>query len=161
VHYNLFRIYDPQVERFTVQDPIGLEGGLNLYAYAPNPLIWIDPLGLTNALVTYWPPNDGPFGPVEVSVMEKDTLIDHYGYPGGKYTSPVGTPYSMRALVPGTETKPYTVYEVMKPIPNVSESKIAPWFGEIGMGTEYLLPESVQSLIDSKHLKKVKRGKCG
>ncbi|MER0209734.1 RHS repeat-associated core domain-containing protein [Brenneria sp. L4-2C] len=28
-------------------DPIGLLGGLNNYQYAPNPLTWIDPLGLT------------------------------------------------------------------------------------------------------------------
>ncbi|WP_434527274.1 RHS repeat-associated core domain-containing protein [Photorhabdus asymbiotica] len=27
-------------------DPIGLAGGLNLYQYAPNPMSWIDPLGL-------------------------------------------------------------------------------------------------------------------
>jgi len=46
LHYNLFRYYDPQVGRFTTQDPIGLRGGLNLYSYAPNPLSWIDPLGL-------------------------------------------------------------------------------------------------------------------
>ncbi|WP_208617270.1 RHS repeat-associated core domain-containing protein, partial [Pantoea cypripedii] len=46
LHYNLFRYYDPQVGRFTVQDPIGLAGGENLYAYAPNPFGWIDPLGL-------------------------------------------------------------------------------------------------------------------
>ncbi|KJN18700.1 hypothetical protein SS37_22715 [Enterobacter sichuanensis] len=29
-----------------MQDPIGLNGGWNLYQYAPNPLGWIDPLGL-------------------------------------------------------------------------------------------------------------------
>ncbi|MDU3814956.1 MAG: RHS repeat-associated core domain-containing protein [Pantoea sp.] len=47
LHYNLFRYYDPQTGRFTVQDPIGLAGGINLYSYAPNPLSWIDPLGLS------------------------------------------------------------------------------------------------------------------
>ncbi|EMG7913752.1 RHS domain-containing protein [Enterobacter cloacae] len=47
LHYNLFRYYDPQVGRFIVQDPIGLAGrNLNLYHYAPNPLVWIDPMGL-------------------------------------------------------------------------------------------------------------------
>ncbi|YCH50851.1 RHS repeat-associated core domain-containing protein [Enterobacter sp. SA197] len=43
----MFRYYDPESGRFTQQDPIGLRGGLNLYQYAPNPLSWIDPLGLT------------------------------------------------------------------------------------------------------------------
>lgn len=47
LHYNLLRYYDPQTGRFIVQDPIGLNGGWNLYQYAPNPLGWIDPLGLT------------------------------------------------------------------------------------------------------------------
>jgi len=47
LHYNLFRYYEPEVGRFTTQDPIGLRGGLNLYQYAPNPLIWVDPLGLS------------------------------------------------------------------------------------------------------------------
>lgn len=44
-HYNLFRYYKPE---FTVQDPIRLNSGWNLYQYAPNPLAWIDPLGLSN-----------------------------------------------------------------------------------------------------------------
>ncbi len=47
LHYNRFRYYDPDAGRFISQDPVGLAGGLNLYAYAPNPLTWIDPLGLT------------------------------------------------------------------------------------------------------------------
>jgi uncharacterized protein RhaS with RHS repeats len=33
------------VGRFINQDPIGLLGGENLYAYAPNPNSWIDPWG--------------------------------------------------------------------------------------------------------------------
>ncbi|MEX2951074.1 hypothetical protein AB4K01_07670 [Serratia fonticola] len=32
---------------------MGLAGGINLYQYAPNPLGWVDPLGLTTKLVRY------------------------------------------------------------------------------------------------------------
>ena len=46
LHYNRFRYYDPDAGRFVSQDPIGLAGGVNLYQYAPNPLSWVDPLGL-------------------------------------------------------------------------------------------------------------------
>ena len=45
LHYNTFRYYDPQVGRFITQDPIGLDGGVSLYRYAPNPITWIDPWG--------------------------------------------------------------------------------------------------------------------
>jgi RHS repeat-associated protein len=46
LHYNRHRYYDPGVGRFVSQDPIGLLGGSNLFAYAPNPLGWVDPFGL-------------------------------------------------------------------------------------------------------------------
>ena len=46
LHYNTFRYYNPDTDRFTMPDPIGLAGGLNLYQYAPNALTWIDPWGL-------------------------------------------------------------------------------------------------------------------
>ena len=46
LHYNRYRYYDPRVGRFVSKDPISYAGGLNLYAYAPNPVEWIDALGL-------------------------------------------------------------------------------------------------------------------
>ena len=46
--HNTFRYYDLDTGRFTMPDPIGLAGGLNLYRYAPNLLMWIDPWGLVS-----------------------------------------------------------------------------------------------------------------
>lgn len=59
LHYNTFRYYDPEIGRFTTQDPIGLAGGLNLYAYGPNPLSYIDPLGLSGDKVNVY--KDAPY----------------------------------------------------------------------------------------------------
>ncbi|EKT4525033.1 RHS domain-containing protein, partial [Pseudomonas putida] len=47
LHYNLFRYYEPELGRFITQDPLGILGGDNLYAYAPNPISWVDPAGLS------------------------------------------------------------------------------------------------------------------
>ncbi|HGN3019135.1 RHS family protein [Acinetobacter baumannii] len=66
LHYNTFRYYAPDLGRFTQQDPIGLAGGLNLYQYAPNPLTWIDPLGLT----------DNPLVGLDLANMSKKQIND-------------------------------------------------------------------------------------
>ncbi|WP_192831529.1 RHS repeat-associated core domain-containing protein, partial [Morococcus cerebrosus] len=51
LHYNFFRYYEPDAGRFVNQDPIGLLGGENLYAFAPNAQGWVDPLGLMAQLI--------------------------------------------------------------------------------------------------------------
>ena len=67
LHYNYFRYYDPTAGRYVTPDPIGLEGGINLFTYvdsvgkpfdmslytytANNPVNLTDPKGL---LVAPW-----------------------------------------------------------------------------------------------------------
>ncbi|MDO4431617.1 MAG: RHS repeat-associated core domain-containing protein [Lonepinella koalarum] len=46
LHYNRFRYYDSDVGMFIQRDPIGLLGGSNVFAYAPNPIHWVDVFGL-------------------------------------------------------------------------------------------------------------------
>jgi RHS repeat-associated protein len=48
LHYNYFRYYNPQTGRYITPDPIGLEGGINLFVYVEsNPVMFIDPFGLS------------------------------------------------------------------------------------------------------------------
>lgn len=108
----------------------------------------------STALQTYYPPNDGFLGEVIDDVLQPGTMVDRYGHPGGSYVAPVGTPSQMRALPPGTLDKTYNVYEVIEPI-NVKSGLAAPWFDQIGLGTQYKFDGKIIDLLESGKLKKV------
>ncbi len=53
LHYNYHRYYDPTTGRYLTADPIGLAGGINLFAYAyNNPINFIDPYGLDAGVIS-------------------------------------------------------------------------------------------------------------
>ena len=89
----MFAVYDPQVGRWTSRDPIGEDGGLNLYAYVENnPINRIDPFGLayvaTRPLIS-WQAQFGAFAtgkdPYHATIFFEDGKSPHnlsYGNDG-------------------------------------------------------------------------------
>ena len=102
-----------------------------------------------------WPENNGfAHTPID-EVLQPGTRIDRYGSDFGSFVSPEGTPYEMRAVAPGTDQRPYSIFEVVEPI-NIKSGSIAPWFSEPGGGIQYLLPDTVDELLDAGILRRIK-----
>ncbi|MDN7673479.1 RHS repeat-associated core domain-containing protein [Burkholderia oklahomensis] len=100
LHYNRYRYFDLDTGRFISQDPIGLEGGLNPYRYAPNMFGWVDPLGLTKR--RDW----GAIGTIEGPSIPNGAALGNSVLGGGKgaHNPLVAALYKQ---VPATERSKY------------------------------------------------------
>jgi RHS repeat-associated protein len=122
LYYNRARYYDPALGRFISEDPIGLGGGINPYAYAGNdPVNAKDPFGLAkcddeqlkkgyvtkeftreDGTKSYWcePPGGVSLPPINVTARGPDPRWQPFG-PG--YFGPLGPPTSPAGpgIIPG------------------------------------------------------------
>ena len=88
LHYNWNRYYNPAIGRYISADPIGLEGGLNLYAYVGNdPINVIDPEGLMKRDLTPWD--------------DLDDIVEGGGAGRGGYGGYTGPKFSLRDFFKG------------------------------------------------------------
>jgi len=78
LYYYRARYYSPEMRKFISEDPIGLAGGINFYAYVQNnPVNWIDPYGLKGVLIPLRKIMAKiPAGDIAIGVFEKITSLD-------------------------------------------------------------------------------------
>jgi len=117
LYYNWHRFYDPETGRYISADPIGLDGGMNLYAYVRgNPVNFLDFKGLQS--------------PTGNSYQEFDPPIDCCAIPAGEavwvampyFRTSDGIPLSLGAGVlpiPSGNPLPTQVRDVL-PAPSIS-----------------------------------------
>ena len=76
LHYNFHRDYSPKMGRYLEIDPIGIKGGINLYAYSfVNPIKFRDSMGLESECqedIT----NDGDLDPDEEGLYDSDSDVE-------------------------------------------------------------------------------------
>lgn len=126
------------------------------FMYGLNPVIGFGPGGLqflyntgniSQSVQLYYPPNQGFKGKPVYVTLEPGTYLDRFGGPEGRYVSPSGTPSHQLSLPFDKAGVLPRTYEVIRPIPGVQSGITSPWFDQIGGGTQYLLPESIQYYI--------------
>jgi hypothetical protein len=107
------------------------------------------------AIKPYYPANQGFLGETSREFLYAGQRIDRYGgTASSRFFSPAGTPATARSLPPGTASQSLRSFEVVKPF-EVESGTVAPYFGEIGYGTQYRDPVNLETLLGRGILREV------
>ncbi len=101
----------------------------------------------TTAVTPFYPANNGFSGTAQTAYLFPGQTIQRYG--GSNYSrffAPQGTPAGALALPPGTAQQPLNLFQVVKPFP-VQSGTVAPAFGQLGGGTQYVTPVNLGTLL--------------
>jgi hypothetical protein len=96
-----------------------------------------------------YPPNNGVIsGTEKVIELKSGQSLGRYGNigPKGDFVTAPGASSDSLSLPPNTNPPVYTEIRVLKPIPGVTQSIVAPWGGSSGMDIQYQLPKSLEIL---------------
>ena len=102
-----------------------------------------------------YPSNDGAVGVIVTVTLPSGDVLTRYGKPTGRYVTPDGMTFEQRALPSTTNEGDFHVYCVERPIDGVQKGKIAPWFGRLGGGIQYKLPDRIVNLMEASMLREV------
>ncbi len=149
LHYNRFRYYDSDVGMFISRDPIELMGGFNVFAYAPNPVMWIDPWGLANIKLRHYTSNQGFAGIKESMTIKGGDQNAVFA------TKAKGKPLSMadaadKFKIKQTHARNYIDFEI-------DEARVEHRVNDLGV-EEYKIKGDVK--LDEETTKFNKRTKC-
>jgi hypothetical protein len=105
------RMYDPNLQRWIQRDPIGEQGGINLYQFIGNsPVNRVDPLGLTFLVsATPFPGQEGTYGPYVLNINDGSSLVKtpHNLDPKDLFKNESGTCKRLQQKSPWAALNPY------------------------------------------------------
>lgn len=113
-----------------------------------NPL---DTLVTRNKINGGYPPAYG-FVNVDTITLPVEKMLDRYGSLYGNFLADAGASFGGRSLPEDSKNRIYYKFKVLKPIPQVLAGKAIPWFGQPGMGEQYMVPNKINDLITAGYL---------
>lgn len=133
-------IQEPQPARHSEPEPVAEQEEAPAQEWDIRPLPGEPPLTL--------------FHNKRVVELQAGAEIDRHGTTEGNLGYEIGTPFPERSLPPDWQNREYHVYRLQQPVVALAGEAI-PWFEQPGGGVAYLLPHSVQELLDSGDIAEV------